>query len=185
MRSSDIEMLKNFKKALNLKNRIGTTRNGKIISYRVQFGSVQFYNWLLKIGLTPRKSLTIGPINIPNRYFRDFLRGHLDGDGSIRTFTDYYNTPKNPRYIYIRLITKFISASENHMLWLKEKIETVLDVYGRLHKTKPAKENYANIWVLKFGKKESIKLLSKLYYNKNVPSLSRKRKIAELFIKTA
>jgi hypothetical protein len=86
MRSSEKSLLKIFKKCLKIKNKIGKTKKGKIVSYRIQFGNKQFYNWLLKIGLTPAKTYTINKIKIPELYFKDFLRGHLDGDGNMVIF---------------------------------------------------------------------------------------------------
>ena len=47
MRSSDTELLETFKECLGINNKVGETRNGDVISYRVQFGDVQFYNCLL------------------------------------------------------------------------------------------------------------------------------------------
>lgn len=182
MRSSEIEQLKNFKLCLELKNIIGQTRNGNVISFRVQFGDVCFYKWLLKIGLHPRKSHTIKKINVPNKYFRDFLRGHLDGDGSITAYTDKYNIYKNPKYIYERLWVRFISASKDHIYWLQNKIKTLFEVSGRIHEAKSKRKNRVSIFVLKFGKKESIKLLSQIYYSDNIPFLRRKKSVAQPFL---
>jgi len=186
MRSSELPLLKTFKRCLNLSNRITETFNNgwsKKRNYRIQFGDVQFYRWLLKIGLFPAKTYTIGKINVPNKYFSDFLRGHLDGDGSVWTYKDYWNTFKNPKYIYKRLWTKFISASETHIKWLRKKIINLLDVKGYFWEQKPwMPYQTTSVWEIRFAKKESIKLLSQLYYNKNVPCLVRKRKIAEKFI---
>ena len=186
MRSSELPLLKTFKRCLNLSNRITETFNNgwsKKRNYRIQFGDVQFYRWLLKIGLFPAKTYTIGKINVPNKYFSDFLRGHLDGDGSVWTYKDYWNTFKNPKYIYKRLWTKFISASEPHIKWLRKKIINLLDVKGYFWEQKPwMPYQTTSVWEIRFAKKESIKLLSQLYYNKNVPCLVRKRKIAEKFI---
>jgi len=140
MRSSELPLLKTFKRCLNLSNRITETFNNgwsKKRNYRIQFGDVQFYRWLLKIGLFPAKTYTIGKINVPNKYFSDFLRGHLDGDGSVWTYKDYWNTFKNPKYIYKRLWTKFISASETHIKWLRKKIINLLDVKGYFWEQKP------------------------------------------------
>jgi len=63
---------------LGLTNRI--TNNppsslSKKQSYKIQFGNVQFYRWLLKIGLFPNKTYRLGSLKISNKYFRDFLRG--------------------------------------------------------------------------------------------------------------
>jgi hypothetical protein len=50
-------------------------------------GVRNFYGFLLSIGFTPNKSLTLGKIKTPEHYFTDFLRGTPDGDGCIRTCT--------------------------------------------------------------------------------------------------
>ena len=125
MRSSDKELLETFCKCLNLKNRIAQTHNdgwARKPAYRVQFGNVQLYRWLLRVGLFPNKTYTIGILNIPNDYFWDFLRGHLDGDGSITTYSDRWNTFKSPKYVYTRLWLRFISASREHVDWLQSRI---------------------------------------------------------------
>ena len=97
LRSSDTQLLETFKKCLNLSNEITLAKKAKTswekkLSYKVQFGNVQLYRWLLKIGLFPNKTYTIGELKIPDEYFIDFLRGHLDGDGNIRFYKDEYNT---------------------------------------------------------------------------------------------
>jgi len=161
MRSSELPLLKTFKRCLNLSNRITETFNNgwsKKRNYRIQFCDVQFYRWLLKIGLFPAKTYTIGKINVPNKYFSDFLRGHLDGDGSVWTYKDYWNTFKNPKYIYKRLWTKFISASETHIKWLRKKIINLLDVKGYFWEQKPwMPYQTTSVWEIRFAKKESIK----------------------------
>jgi hypothetical protein len=48
---------------------------------------------------------------VPDEYFVDFLRSCIDGDGSITTYTDRYNTFKNPQYVYARLYVSLVSAS--------------------------------------------------------------------------
>lgn len=184
LRSSDIDQIETFKKCLGLSNKIGAPSiQGTLssrICYRVQFGNVQFYRWLQKIGLFPAKSYTIGQLKIPDKYFRDFLRGHLDGDGSITTYEDRYNVSKDPSYVYTRLLVRFISVSQDHIQWLRNTISRLLNLKGDLHRSLPPKERHGvPMWQLKFMKKESIKLLNLLYYSDNIPALVRKRKKAE------
>jgi len=187
MRSSEVSQLRTFKKCLKLSNRIARSKNdgwGKNPSYRVQFGNVQFYRWLIKIGLFPNKTYTIGKIKLPSKYFRDFLRGHLDGDGTITTYKDYYNTFKNPKYIYTRLWVRFMSASKTHIEWIRENIFKLIHIKGHTAQAKIYRSyQTARMWHLKFGKKESTKLLSWIYYDKNVPCLKRKRDIAKKILK--
>lgn len=177
MRSSEVELLETFQKCLNLSNKIGSTENQRC--YRVQFSNVQLYNWLLKIGLFPAKTYTIGKIKIPDEFFRDFVRGHLDGDGNIRYYEDNYNLYKNRKYLNLRLFIKFVSASENHIRWLNKKISELANLKGAMFASKPSLANRVPLWQIKFSKKESIKLLNWVYYKNNLPCLKRKRVIAE------
>jgi hypothetical protein len=186
MRSSDLSQLRNFKKCLNLTNKIRQTKHdgwAKNPTYRLQFGDVQFYRWLLKIGLFPNKTYTLGELKIPDKYFKDFVRGHLDDDGCISTYKDKYNTFKNPKYVYTRLWTRFTSASENHIRWLHKRIIKLIPIRGHINEEKISRSyQTTTMWTLKFGKNDSLKLLSWIYYKPNIYCLRRKRKIAEKFI---
>jgi hypothetical protein len=184
MRSSETQLLKTFKVCLNINNKIGKTisRDG-IISHRVQFGDVDFYRWLMSIGLMPNKSKILNEIKVPDEFFIDFLRGHMDGDGSITSYTDKYNTQKNPKYIYQRLITRFISVSKKHIIWLHKKILLNTGILGRIHAYQSKIPNSSIMYTIKFMKKDSLKLLPLIYYSKNLPTLSRKRKVYEDFVK--
>jgi len=185
-KSSDLQLVRVFKKCLNLSNKIAKTKKSgweKKPHYRIQFGNVQFYKWLLRIGLCPRKTKKLKEIKIPNKYFKDFLRGHLDGDGSICSYRDYWNTFKNPKYIYERLWIRFLSTSKNHVLWLHRKIKQFLNVRGHIWERKPRRNDQTtSVWELKFGKKDSLKILKWIYYKRELPCLERKRKIAEKFL---
>lgn len=182
--SKDLEQIRNFKVILELNNKLGVTRNARSEAYRVQFGNVQFFDWLRSIGLMPNKSLIMGEIKLPDKYFVDFLRGHLDGDGSIRTYTDFYNAKKKSSYVYERIFVTFISASEKHILWLHGKIKKIIGVNGAIHRSKTiARKN--PMYTIKFAKKESLILLSKIYYSEMVPCLSRKRILYENFLSKA
>jgi len=184
--SKDRKLVELFRECLHLNNKIGRKNSGSCLKkkyYRIQFGDVVFYRWLQKIGLSPCKTGLLDELEIPNKYFRDFLRGHLDGDGSIYTYRDYYNTFKNPKYIYQRLWATFLSASRNHIFWLRKNINKFLNIKGHFCYQRISKPNQTtDMYKLKFGKKDSIKLLSWLYYSPSIPCLIRKRKIAEKFI---
>lgn len=187
MRSSDLQLLETFKKCLNISNKISQTFHdewAKKPAYKIQFGGAQFYRWLLRIGLYPAKTYTIGKIQVPDKYFFDFLRGHLDGDGSIWTYTDSWNTFKDPKYIYNRLWIKFISASKGHILWLQDSIHRLTGIQGNLYENKPTRDfQTTSIWQIKFAKKDSLKLYPYLYPSPEVPCLLRKRQKIEDFIK--
>ena len=154
----------NFIKALGLKNKIGVKFSGAGNKcYRVQFGDVSFYNFLISIGLNTNKTKTIGKINIPSRYFFDFLRGHFDGDG---TFYSYWDPRWKSSYMFY---TEFISASQEHIKWLREEIKLYLGVHG--HVTKSGNQA---CYQLKYAKTDSLKILDELYYKKDIIFLKRK-----------
>lgn len=180
MRSSDFDLLVTFKKCLRLVDKIAQSHNdgyAKKPSFRIQFSNAQFYRWLLSIGLFPAKTYTIGEIKIPDKYFRDFLRGHLDGDGSVFTYIDKYNYYRGRNYINQRIYIKFISASPVHIKWLHETIKKVSEFKGSLQCNVKKETSKVPIWEIKFSKKESIKLLNWIYYQPDLPCLERKREL--------
>ena len=66
--SNDREQLENFSKCLGVNFKIGLKwNNNKDKSLRIQFKNRIFYDFLLSIGLTPRKSLTMGKLIIPDK----------------------------------------------------------------------------------------------------------------------
>jgi hypothetical protein len=181
--SRDKKLLYTFRKCLNITNRITKNIHGsysKECCYRIQFGSVVFYRWLLSIGLMPNKSFKLKKIKIPDRFIADFLRGHIDGDGSIITYKDTYNTDKNPDYIYDRLYICFLSGSRKHIIWISEKIKKLLKITVDISISN--KKVKKPIWKLRYAKKASQKLLKFIYYRSDLPCLKRKRKIAEKFM---
>ncbi len=162
--SKDREQLENFSKCLDVNFTIGNkwNKNGNK-HLRIQFKNRIFYDFLLSVGLTPRKSLTMGRLAIPDKYFYDFLRGSFDGDGCFYSYWD--PRWKSSHMFYI----EFVSASEKHIDWLRTEIHERLGIKG--HVTKGI-----NIcFHLKYAKKEAIEIIKKMYYNPKVVSLSRKR----------
>jgi hypothetical protein len=83
-----------------LKNKIGLKSCGRYREkkcFQVQFGNAVFYQWLQRIDLCPNKTGKLEELKILVKYFRDFLREHLDGNRDIDVYKDYYNTFKNPK----------------------------------------------------------------------------------------
>lgn len=181
MRSSDLDLLETFKRCLGIQGNIRKTHSdgfAKKQAYRLQFSDAQFYRWLLTIGLFPAKTYTIGKIKVPSLYFQDFLRGHLDGDGSVYTYVDKYNNYRGHNYINQRVYVKFISASQTHINWLHETIKRLARTKGALECKKHTKINRVPMWEIKFSKKESLQLLTWIYYQETLPCLKRKKELA-------
>jgi hypothetical protein len=152
--------------------------------FRLTFGDRLFYDWLVSIGVTPRKTLTIGKVEVPDDLFRDFLRGHLDGDGSISHYIDRYHTRLKPQYVYERLYLRFLTANAKHIQWLRDTANRVLGVAGSVTVSRPRAELGGTVpmHTLAFAKREAIGLLRQRYHAPDVPCLARKRAIAEAFL---
>jgi len=163
--SKDLEQIENFKKCLGITAKIGYKISGKgFVSRRVQFRNEKFHSFLVDIGLTPSKSKTIGKIKIPSEYFFDFLRGSFDGDG---TFYSYWDKRWKSSFMFY---TEFISASQDHIDWIRGEIYRRVGVKGHIT------TNSNNICKqLKYAKADSLKVLRKMYHSRKVVSLSRKR----------
>jgi len=170
--SKDYEMVHTIKKILRLKNKLskkarGGTKEKKY--YFLQFGDVCLYDFLLSIGLTQAKSKTIKKLAIPLEYFPDFLRGCIDGDGSIGSF-------KHPETVSPQLRVRLVSASHEFLSWTLHILQKQFYITGGwIYKTK-------GISTLSFGKNDAIKILRLIYYRKSLPMLSRKYASAQKFL---
>ena len=117
----------------------------------------------MSIGFVPNKTKVLNKIDIPDSFFADFLRGHLDGDGFTNSYWD-----KRWKSSFM-LYTGFVSASKNHVEWIKDKVQDLYLQAGRIKYT--GKSTYH----LVYAKKISIFLLKQLYYGEKIPYLSRKK----------
>jgi hypothetical protein len=164
--SKDYTLLQSIKECLDIGNKICTKYNGKQQEcFHIQIGNKNFYKFLMSIGLTPNKSLTLKEIKIGDKYFFDFFRGLIDGDGSIRRWTHSSNNRE-------QWSLRIYSGSGEFISWLNNAAEQVLKVRGKIH------NNASNTWVLKYGKMAARKIAEKCYY-KNCLGLQRKIKLAQ------
>jgi len=166
--SKDIQLSKTFKKCLGLKHiKIGfknSSYNKKKLYSRIQFGDVNFYNFLLSIGLTPAKSKTLGKLEIPKKYFPDFLRGNFDGDGSFYSYWD--NRWASSFLFYI----SFNSASIDYIRWLRENMLELMGIQGHSYN----KSYGSRAYQLKYAKKEAYVVIKSIYHSPHLPRLERK-----------
>lgn len=151
--------------------------------FRAQIGDVRLYRWFQSLGLTPRKSLTIGALAIPDEHFAHFTRGVLDGDGSIDCFVHSPIRKIDENYRYLRLGVRFHSASRAFVLWLSQRLLALRGVRGALH-VEPNKDPYGPLFVLKYGKYASIDLLTWLYRDSVARRLQRKFAIWNGYVRT-
>jgi hypothetical protein len=163
--SKDREQLENFSKCLGVKFKISNKSSGSGIKHkRIQFKNRIFYDFLVSIGLTPRKSLTMSKLDIPPKYFFDFLRGCFDGDGC---FYSYYDPRWRSSHMFY---LEFASASLEHVVWLQREIKKRINVLGHITRKKEKV-----FFQLKYAKKEALEIIKKMYYSPSVVCLSRKK----------
>jgi hypothetical protein len=161
--SQDLDQLETFKSCLNLTNKIAWKVNGsgQPGSY-VQFGNVLLYRWLVSIGITPRKTFTIGKVRVPDQYFFDYLRGEFDGDGHSHAYWDTRWRSSVSLYI------GFTSASKVHLEWLQKSIFRLVGSKGNIKRN-------TRCYNLLFAKTAAYPLYKAMYHSKNIPFLKRKK----------
>ncbi len=172
--SKDLELASIVKRILKLSNKIGKKARGgsKIKKYYVtQFGSVDFYRFLLSIGLTPAKSKTLGKIIVPDRLFSHFLRGCIDGDGNIGEFL-------HPQSSRPQLRVRLASASDIFMSWIHEETKR----HARVDGGWVYRDQKKSVFTLTFAKKDAIKILRFIYKGSRDNSLPRKKKTATKYL---
>lgn len=180
--SKDIDLLETARSCLDLTTPISRVANGRgQLYHRLQWTDRLFYLWLLGIGLMPAKSLRLGSLRLPDECFPDFLRGCIDGDGSVTVYIDLYHAAKNHRYVYDRLYVKLVSASQPFLEWVQSTTYRLLGITGTITVSTAWRRH--PLWRLCYAKRESMELLRWIYYAPTVPCLARKRAKAEPFLK--
>ena len=112
------------------------------------------YNFLLSIGITPRKSVTIGRLVIPDEFFFDFLRGEIDGDGHVR-----YDKGKYPEI-------RIYSGSKVFIEWMPETLFRLTGIQSTMPRQR-------SLYTLNIYGKQAMRL-GRLIWNGEF-SLSRKK----------
>ena len=166
--SKDIDFLEDIRDVLGINAKIGRKSSGieRIKKYGIlQFSDVSFYRYLIKIGLTPRKSLTIGELLVPKKHFADFVRGVIDGDGNISYWI--HSTNKHEQWSL-----RIVSGSFTFIDWLAHAITKHFKVTGRVHMVLSERKN--PLYLVKFGK-VATKIILNLTYYPNCLGLKRKK----------
>jgi len=110
---------------------------------------------------------------VPDEYLMPVVRGLLDGDGTISNFMHAPTRRAYPNYRYERLSARFNSASESHIRWLRSTLKRVLGIDGYVGRSR-SKLGRHDLYTLRYGKRASITLLTRLYEDPAAPRLMRK-----------
>lgn len=140
--------------------------------YRIQIGSHRLFSALMRLKVTPRKSLTCELPSIPKKYLAPFVLGYFDGDGCAFVERSRNGKPK-------RLLSIFTSGSKCFLEDLHERLAANYGILGRgLYKHGSSVRTYQ----LRYSTRDSIRLFILLYETKNLRRLALLRKYA-IFIK--
>ncbi len=153
--------------------------------YFIRFGNKDFILPIFDIGFTLQKTYTLSELKIESDYFWHFLRGYIDGDGSIY--------PKN-----FQLTVSWTAYSEKYAHWLDNRITSLIGSKSKLQFNKKdsthnkiyqgllaeiiCKNIYQNSTIhsnRKFGKYQSIINNSK--YKSKEKIFNRNQEIRKLF----
>lgn len=128
----------------------------------IRINSNKLVDDLINQGCFPRKTFIIEKPNIPEKFYKDFIRGYYDGDGNF-----FYNEKTKMAVITI------VCASEKFRKFLIDVISTIPDI-GKIHENK---EKYTIKIVNIVG---ILGFLSYIYDNSKV-ELTRKKEYYEKY----
>lgn len=121
-------------------------------SYRLIVNSKTICRKLMSLGVLPKKSLILKFPKIPSQYVKDFIRGYVDGDGSLR----YFARLRSP---YFELS---ISSGSKEFLIILEKI-----IADRLSISSKISKNKNECYLLRYSCARGLKLAEWLYKDRS------------------
>jgi predicted transcriptional regulator len=142
--------------------------------------------WLARYGCGERKSLTLDfPTNIPDGMLRDFVRGLIDGDGSV-WIHNYEQRKGETTYAYQYAAVGLVSGSKRLIEGLKAALEAQFDpdamsllLVERKSGGTALVPQTGTTYVLRIHNWSAYKFLRWLYYRPELLCLPRKRAVAE------
>lgn len=133
----------------------------------LQVGGISNYKFLNSIGIFAGKTWSMGQLEINEKYFSDFIRGVIDGDGCINHWRNRSNN-------HTQWSLRISGAAPEFIGWLKNKIEKRYCVKGKLYIQKY--QSKSTMYIIKFGKLSTQKIIREVYYM-NCFCLERKKVI--------
>lgn len=159
---TDKSIVESFKKYTKSEKSIYTIkRPGFKTSYSLHFNNPKIWKDCINLGLTPKKTHTIKfPKLLPKKYYRDFLRGVFEGDGTVA-----YGEKTQSKIVAIYCANeKFLINIQNKIL----KPNKILSKYRYV----PSH----NLYTLRISAKDFINFYDLIYLNiKNDQILKRKK----------
>lgn len=153
LQSRDVQHLEKFKKAIEgtgrIKEKAAKVDGKEYSSHRFAVYSTEMCRDLIRLGCTPRKSFTLtfpSEEQVPNHLIHHFVRGYVDGDGSIM-----FHSSKKYGRVSVLGTEAFLSEMIKRMGWREVSIR------GCNYADDPMKQ-------IDYGKREdSTQILHQLY----------------------
>jgi len=173
--------------------------NDNLIKIRNSYPTLLVYNreivkWLISNECVPKKSLIVKFPTVPEKYLPDFIRGMIDGDGSIILSTYKKSRTKQDgsikNYEQLKIGCDFYSSSMDMIDGLS-KILDMKEINFSISTKKPKEMNNQNgkkiiskhnCYTIHIRGKNAYKFMQWIYYPNHKISLLRKAKIAEAAI---
>lgn len=150
LQKADITHIQKFKDFVECEHKISyTDKYPNRVS--LEFTSKEMASILAKYNIVPRKTLLAIPPNpeIFGKYFKDYLRGFFDGDGTISECFSNKNSVTSTLY------TGFAIAKQSFD-WLDNILTNILQVTYKVYEKE-------NIFTVTLNTNKSIKLLTYMY----------------------
>ena len=122
-------------------------------SYRLNISNKVLCKKLMRLGVVPKKSLIIKFPNLPKKHLRHFIRGIVDGDGSVR----YVNRKRSP-YFEIRIF----SGSPKFLKNLTGQIRKKLKITSKVRKV------HGNTYSVRYTCSKAKKIADWIYKDANL-----------------
>lgn len=149
---------------------------------RIRFWNKEMFDWFVSRGCTPNKSLNIEFPTIPTQYLPDFIRGCIDGDGSI-VYTKYLKKNKYYPKINVYLCGSslgFLKSFEN--ILLKREINSSFIYNPNGNKPEVIQHKNPHYRVV-MNDSRAIEFLKWIYYDGHRLSMPRKKAKFEKIIR--
>jgi len=155
LHKDDKYLIKEILSCMDSTHKIIISRN----TSNLRICNVHLYGDLLKLELTPNKSKTLKCPDIPKAFVADFIRGTMDGDGSVDT--------KNKRMKIVSASIDFI----NGLSGMFEELGVQHNVYNEPYVHNGVKTGF---YILRVLRRKDVKKLYHLMYDD--PCICMKRK---------
>lgn len=130
LKSSDIHHLEKFRDALGFSQDKHIFQDD--IRCRIEITNKHLKQSLIKLGCVPRKSLVLtfpSKEILPDIFLYDFIRGYVDGDGSVMIGKNHKNEYVKPRLSMLGT-KEFLAEMIERAQWKKVKIQHPSNAYS-------------------------------------------------------